>query len=234
MNLIEMFSAEAAASDKSAILLPAGSLEQHGTEAPLGCDGIIAEALCRKAGELTGCPVLPCLYYGNSHCHTGFSGTFSLSVETSVNLITDIISEAGRNGFRKLLILSGHGGNRIAAEKAISELKAKISAEYSGYWQLPGYTEKEEELFGKTGYHITTSEVSMVWHILKKPVPGVYSGCYPKTLPNTSDFTPEQWKEKYPDGGVGGDMSRVSTEKGCALFDYAVDMLAEKIREIRK
>ncbi|MEA3266476.1 MAG: creatininase family protein, partial [Candidatus Fermentibacteria bacterium] len=82
MNLIESTSAEVEKADHSIIVLPAGSLEQHGTEAPLGCDGIIPQALCRKAGMITTTPVLPTLFYGYSLCHTSFPGTFSISEDT--------------------------------------------------------------------------------------------------------------------------------------------------------
>ena len=121
MNLIESMSAEVEKAEHSLIILPVGSLEQHGTEAPLGCDGLVAEAICRKAGEITSTPVLPTLYYGCSHSHTSFPGTFSLSFETYSKLLCVIIREADRNGFNSILIVSGHGGNRLAAEKAMEE-----------------------------------------------------------------------------------------------------------------
>lgn len=212
------------------VLLPAGSLEQHGTEAPLGCDGLIAERICAMAGEISGCAVLPCLYYGYSQMHTAFPGTFSLSEKTYSSLLLEIIIEAGRNGFGKIIILSGHGGNRASAERAVQEVGGRISAEYLGYWQLPGVAAEEEALFGKTGYHVTTSEVSMVWHILGKSVPGEFRGKYPPAPDELRGTSPEKWKKLFPDGGAGGDMSRVSTEKGRILLDFIVDALVLKVR----
>ncbi len=229
MNLIESMSAEVEASAKGTVLLPLGSLEQHGTEAPLGCDGIVAETICRMAGVHTGCSVLPCLYYGNSHCHTAFPGTFSLSLETYGSLLSEIASEAFRNGFQRLIMLSGHGGNRRAAEAAIAKLPSSCQAEYLGYWELPGAEKEEERLFGKTGYHITTSEVSMVWHILGRKVPGAFTGRYPPANADISACSPEQWRKAYPMGGVGGDMGRVSTESGKSLLDFLARALSERI-----
>jgi creatinine amidohydrolase len=229
MNLIESMSAEVEASAKGTVLLPLGSLEQHGTEAPLGCDGIVAEAICRLTGERTGCSVLPCLYFGNSHCHTGFPGTFSLSLETYSALLSEIASEAFRNGFQRLIMLSGHGGNRRAAETALGKLPPPGRAQYLGYWELPGASEEEERLFGKTGYHITTSEVSMVWHILGREVPGAFAGRYPPANDDISAYSPEKWRETYPLGGVGGDMGRVSTESGKTLLEFLVRTLSNEI-----
>lgn len=223
-------SAETEKSNFPVVLLPVGSLEQHGTEAPLGCDGIIAEKICIEAGKVTGCPVLPCLYYGNSHCHTAFPGTFSLSQDTYASLLKEIITESERNGFENIIILSGHGGNRAAAESAIRQAGGSISAEYTGYWDLPGVSSEEERLFGKTGYHITTSEVSMVWHILNRPAPGGFRGKYPPELKGMQFMSPEEWRKHFPDGGVGGEMSKVSVDKGKYLLEFTVNALAEKIK----
>jgi len=213
------------------VLLPVGSLEQHGTEAPLGCDGIIAEALCRSAGEKTGCAVLPGLYYGNSLCHTGFPGTFSLSVNTYRGILSEIIREAGRNGYQHILILSGHGGNRKAALEAVKNAPSNISAEYLGFWELAGFTAEEERLFGKTGHHVTTSEVSIVWHLLGSDAPGNFQGKYPDSSEGIWKLSPEEWRLKFPDGGVGGNMALVSVQKGRKLFKFSADALAEKVNQ---
>jgi len=233
LNLIESMSAEVEKAEHSLIILPVGSLEQHGTEAPLGCDGLIAEALCRRAGELTSTPVLPTFYYGCSYSHTFFPGTFSISIETYSKLLGEIISEAERNGFKNILIVSGHGGNRHAAEKAIAETAGTISCRYMGYWELPGVQKEENRLFKKAGYHITSSEVSMVWHLLSGSIPGEFSGCYPSAQQNMKTVSPEQWKHLYPDGGVGADLSDASVAKGQTLFQFAIDSLVNYILKNR-
>lgn len=233
MNLIESMSAEVETASHTAILLPVGSLEQHGTEAPLGCDGIISHALCQRAGLVTSTAVLPTLYYGHSLCHTSFPGTFSLSEETYSNLLVEIINEAARNKFNSILILSGHGGNRKSAENAILEAKDTISPKYLGYWQLPGVQEEEDRLFSKSGYHITAAEVSMVSYLLSRSIPDKFTGTYPAASADISTLSPEQWRSTYPEGGVGADLSDVSTEKGQLLFDFIAESLAEAIREMK-
>jgi creatinine amidohydrolase len=226
-------SAEVEKASHCLVILPVGSLEQHGTEAPLGCDGLVADALCRKAGELTSTPVLPALYYGCSNSHTSFPGTFSISINTYSKLLCEIISEAERNGFNNILIVSGHGGNRQAAEKAMAETGGTISCSYMGYWQFPGVQKEEKRLFKKSGYHVTASEVSMVWNILSRSIPGEFSGCYPLAQPNMKDVTPERWKYLYPDGGVGTDLSDASVEKGRMLFHFITDSMVNSIRKIQ-
>ncbi len=233
MNLIESMSAEVEKAKHSVILLPAGSLEQHGTEAPLGCDGIIAEALCRKAGMVTATPVLPALFYGYSLCHTSFPGTFSISENTYSALLVDIISEAARNEFKQILILSGHGGNRSCAERAILDAKCSISSKYMGYWQLPGVQKEEDRLFKRSGYHITAAEVSMVWYLLSGSIPGEFTKLYPAAPENISSLSPEQWRSAFPHGGAGSDLSDVSIRKGQILFDFITRSLTNTIREMQ-
>ncbi len=209
------------------VLLPSGSLEQHGTEAPLGCDAIIARCVCRDAGEKTGTPVLPCLPYGDSRSHEGFPGTFSLSPSTLAALYSDILRSAAVNGFRRCLIISGHGGNRSAAENACKGAHGLPEALYLGWWQLPGADDLERKLFPKSGHHVTAAEVSMVWFLLGKEPPGVFKGIYPPWLDVFGD--PVEFRRAYPDGGVGGDMSLVSVEKGALLYAHLVQALCSMI-----
>lgn len=89
--------------------------------------------------------------------------------------------------------------------------------------------DEEEKLFGPTGHHITTSEVSMVWHILRKPVPGEYRGKYPEACEGIGEMTPSEWRAAFPDGGVGGDMAEVSVEKGAILLQFIINALTEYI-----
>ncbi len=224
-----LFSWQASSFREGTVLLPAGSLEQHGTEAPLGCDCIIARRLCADAGEATGTPVLPAVPYGDSECHEGFPGTFSLEQGTLVSVYSHILRSAARNGFRRCLIISGHGGNRSAALKACSDGHGLLSASYHGWWQLPGADEEERRLFPRSGWHVTAAEVSMVWHLLGKPPPARFTGTYPPWNDEFKD--PALFRKAYPDGGVGGDMSLVSVENGALLYRFLVGALCELIGE---
>jgi len=211
------------------VLLPSGSLEQHGTEAPLGCDAIVAKHLCLEAGRETGAPVLPVVSYGDSRSHLGFPGTFSLSTRTLAQVYSEVLESASRNGFHRCLIISGHGGNRTAAEDACRMDYGALSPRYLGWWELPGAREREGELFPDSGHHVTSSEVSMVWFLLGGKPPGVFTGKYPPWQDVFGD--PDAFRLAFPDGGVGGNMSRVSVENGALLFDHLVKALCRVIRE---
>lgn len=206
-----------------------GSLEQHGSEAPLGCDSIIVRRLCNDAGKATGTPVLPCMPYGYSHCHRGFPGTFSLSAALLAEIYSEILTAAADNGFRRCLIISGHGGNRIPGERACAGEHGLREAGYLGWWQLPGAGELERKLFPNSGRHVTAAEVSMVWFLLGEPPPGEFKGAYPPCREMPDD--PELYRRAYPDGGAGGDLASVSVEKGAVLYRHLVRALCGVLTE---
>lgn len=211
------------------VLFPVGSLEQHGSEAPLGCDAIIARRLCGEAGKATGTPVLPCMPFGYSRCHEGFPGTFSVSSDLLAGLYSGILTAAARNGFRRCLIISGHGGNRTAGEQACAGDHGLLEARYLGWWQLPGAWELERELFPNSGHHVTATEVSMVWFLLGESPPGEFKGKYPSFRGMPDD--PELYRRAYPEGGVGGDLSSVSVEKGRVMYEFLVRALCGVLTE---
>ncbi|MBS7609428.1 creatininase family protein [Candidatus Bathyarchaeota archaeon] len=94
------------------VVLPLGSIEIHGPHLPLGTDTMIIYEVALKASELEEAIVLPPLAYCYAPENKHFPGTISISAETLLRLIEEICSEVSRNGFKKLIILNGHGGNR--------------------------------------------------------------------------------------------------------------------------
>jgi len=97
---------------RDTVLVPAGSFEQHADAAPLACDTIIPAKLCAAAGMKTGTAVTPAITFGMSESHMGFPGTVSLRPATLSALARDISVSLYTHGFRKIIFLSGHGGNR--------------------------------------------------------------------------------------------------------------------------
>jgi creatinine amidohydrolase len=94
------------------VVLPLGSIEVHGPHLPLGTDTRIIHEVALKASEIEEAIVLPPLAYCYAPENKHFPGTISISAEILLRLLEEICSEVSRNGFRKLIILNGHGGNR--------------------------------------------------------------------------------------------------------------------------
>src|SRR3954452_847426 len=107
------------------LVVPLGSVEQHGHHLPLATDTIVAGAVAEgTAGELDGALLAPALAYGASGEHEGFPGTISLGTEA----LTGLLVEYGRSACRwaaRVLIVNGHGGNLDALRSAVPLLRAE-------------------------------------------------------------------------------------------------------------
>ncbi len=214
---------------RSAVVVPLGSTEQHGALAPVDCDAAVVSALCREASARAGvlcAPVLPC---GSSECHMSFPGTVSLSDPTLAAVLEDVAGSLIRHGFRSILLLSGHGGNRAAATEAVEGLRSRhpgIGLAYMGYWELPGAKDLEERLFeGRSGFHATASEVSMYMHLFPgfRP-PDEALRQYPPSP--SMRLSASGWRDAYPDGPAGVDARQVSARKGAEMFGFLCGSLA--------
>lgn len=95
------------------LILVLGATEQHGYLSLL-CDSRIPLALADAAAQATGVLIAPPLNFGCSPYFLAYPGTFSLRVSTFISAVEDLVRSAQRAGFRRLLILNGHGGNSPA------------------------------------------------------------------------------------------------------------------------
>jgi creatinine amidohydrolase len=100
------------------IVLPLGSTEQHGYLS-LGTDNILAERVAVEAAEPVGVPVLPVLAYGITPGFAAYPGSPTLRAETYLRVVGDLLESLYGQGFRRVLIVNGHGGN--APGRAVRE-----------------------------------------------------------------------------------------------------------------
>lgn len=92
------------------VVLPIGSTEQHGFLS-LGTDAILAERVAVEAAEPLGIPVLPALPFGMAPYFTAYSGSMSLRISTYIEVLRDLLNCLEIQGFRRIAIVNGHGGN---------------------------------------------------------------------------------------------------------------------------
>lgn len=95
-------------------LLPIGCTEQH-AYLSLAVDAILAERVAIEAAEPLGVPVFPVLPYGITPAFMSYPGTVTLKVDTLLRVISDLLDSLDRQGFRRILIVNGHGGNQPVA-----------------------------------------------------------------------------------------------------------------------
>lgn len=121
----ELTSADAGGT--AVLLVPLGSVEQHGPHLPLSTDSAIAGAVCeRVANVLTGegisTTVAPCLEFGSSGEHEGFAGTVSIGRDALSQVLVELVRSARRWAHR-IVLVSGHGGNVVAMVDAVRLLR---------------------------------------------------------------------------------------------------------------
>jgi creatinine amidohydrolase len=119
-------------------VLPLGCTEQH-AYLSLSVDSILAEKLAIEAAEPLGVPVFPVLPYGITPYFMAYPGTVSVRVSTYLALIGDLLDSIAAHGFRRILIVNGHGGNSPAAAFADEWLNSHpaVAIRFHNWWNAP-------------------------------------------------------------------------------------------------
>ena len=128
-------------------ILPLGSTEQH-AYLSLMTDAILAQRVAVEAAEPAGVPVFPVVPYGLAPYFTAFPGTVSLRPETYFALVVDILESLARAGFRRILVVNGHGGNSPVLAQMQQWLCAHpdVRVKLHNWWNAPRTLAKIQEI----------------------------------------------------------------------------------------
>ncbi|XWN33848.1 MAG: creatininase family protein [Devosia sp.] len=128
-------------------VLPIGSTEQHGLLS-LSVDAILAEKVAVDAAEPLGVPVFPRLNYGLCPYFDAYPGTVTLKVATLLRLVEDIVESLHRSGFRRILIVNGHGGNNPVGAMALDMMRERddLTIKFHNWWMAPRTWAKVQEI----------------------------------------------------------------------------------------
>jgi creatinine amidohydrolase len=240
---------EQAAKDSAVVLLPIGSTEQHGPHLPVDTDmSIVWEVSSRAADLVNDFPVLiaPPVWSGYSPHHMIFPGTITLSYDTFVNLIVEIGKSIAHHGFKKILLLNGHGGNHhLVAGAAIKLNEAGIMATSATYWYLAvdEINALRETPLGGMG-HACELETSVQMALRPTLVDTTALEAHPKVtassffardLTETGSvyYSPVASFARPGFTGVSGDPTKANPVKGENILDAAAARLAQFLREYR-
>ena len=233
--------------DSSILVVPVGSVEQHGDHLPVGTDTLLAEAVATHGAELASdLPVVvsPPVWTGYSPHHRHFGGTLTLSFETALAVVEDVVRSGLENGFDAALLINGHGGNGPLIGAAVSEVgSANPDVELSGitYFDLAASFADEIRESDPGGIaHGGEFETSLLLHL------------YPELVRADGDATPLEEPydhgdddllepgalstyrsfEEYSATGAIGEPELASTEKGQAIFERLGTELEDLLWEI--
>src|SRR3954465_7676961 len=109
------------------VVVPIAALEQHGRHLPVFTDSMLLGEVVRRAAERLGDRVLwtPLFWLGNSHHHLEFAGTLSATPRTYLDTLGDLMENLIAHGFRRLVLINGHGGNIVPMHQAVFEVRQR-------------------------------------------------------------------------------------------------------------
>lgn len=239
--------------EETVVLIPTGALEQHGNQAPLGTDDIIAEAMLdylRK--ELPDdYPMLyfPVIPVGLSTEHKNFCGSITLKPDTYYHMLYDICESLIHHGFRKIAFLVCHGGNapviQILSRELRSEFKISPFILSSGAFSHPDVkaTISEGNVWDFHGGEMETSMVMAVHPELVKletatagkPTAFEHNQSLMPYGPVSIGWVAEDWEDQNGNPiGIGGDPKGASAQKGDIILTTSAKALVPGLLEIRK
>ena len=222
------------------LIVPIGSVEQHGPNGLIGTDHLDAEFVARGVGDKIGAMVAPTLAYGMSQHHLGFAGSATLRPSTLIAVVRDVVLSLARHGFDHFFFMNGHGGNiatvtagfdEVYAERSLGADRPAIKCRMRLWSHGPRCTALEEELYGDSnGSHATAGEVSLAQFYQRDAIK--HAQMSPKVAPKSQGFFDcDDYRRRFPDGRIGSDPSLSSPEDGERLFHAAVEDMAEAYRE---
>jgi creatinine amidohydrolase len=128
-------------------VVPLGSTEQH-AYLSLSTDSLLAERVAVEAAELIGVAVFPVVAYGITPYFMAYPGTISLRVNTYMQVIRDILESLTQHGFKRIVMINGHGGNAPAQSVCGEFLRdhANVRIKWHDWWNAPRVWAKVKEI----------------------------------------------------------------------------------------
>ena len=212
------------------VILPVGSVEEHGPHLPLGTDTFHALEVARRAAELRPVLVAPPLYYGLCRSTREHPGTVSISGNTVRALVTELGREFHRQGLCNLVIMSGHaGGTHMAAlveagETLLAELPDLKVAVVNLLELFREVVAARPELVKTRGdSHAGEVETALMLAISPHLVEGTAMAEWP-TFPK---YLLVRDKRRHWPGGVWGDPAPATAGQGEAILQAEAERLVE-------
>jgi creatinine amidohydrolase len=223
------------------VIVPTGSVEQHGPHCPMDVDivGPFYMAV-RTAQRINDFPVIvaPPVWSGFTHYNMGFPGTISLRIETYMNMLGDVCRSIAANGFRRIVVVNGHGGNDApnrTVGATISEDNVFIVA--FSWWQtvtpeMLEWSEADAGSVGHGGEWETSVQLYLREHLIDhaKRNADVFPNPFSPELRRFATFA-ERRRDTRDVTGTMGNSLVASKEKGERVFNLVVDRLEQLCRE---
>jgi creatinine amidohydrolase len=231
------------------VVMPLGSLEQHGPHLPLTTDTEIVTAIARRVEALLHDRILvaPTLWLGHSPHHLNFPGTLSVEPRIYIDMVKSLVHSMVRHGAKKIFLLNGHGGNEAPVPVALRELKTELSAHkdifvtFASYWWLGAKTLTEVRESGMGGIgHACEMETSVMLEIApgkvdmsvaRKSGPGPAMRFRVVDMQAKNPVAIVSEFDELSDSGVLGEPELADAEKGRRFLDGFAESIVEFLED---
>lgn len=223
-------------------IIPIGVFEKHGPHLPLGTDLFTAREIALRAAEKEYAVVFPWYYFSQINEARHQPGTMAYSPELIWKILQETLDELRRNGFKKIILVNGHGGNNAFLNYfGMAQLSERRN--YALYWFQPEYDreilKKAEEMtqHDPVDQHAGNRETSVLMDIVPEAVhagrAGQQSGRDLERMKQLRHvYSGIWWYASFPNH-YAGDGSKASAAAGKLILDQVAGQLAETIRTIK-
>lgn len=225
---------EAGLEQTRSIVIPFGSVEEHGPHLPLATDTLEAYQVCKRAARQRPLFVAPPIHYGNCRSSACHPGTISISTTTLKGLFIDIVTSLRGQGLRCFVALTGHAGG--AHGMALQEAGEKLIARFDDI-QIAVVSEFDlgrdegRGLIETVGdCHAGEIETSRILY----SHPQLVKGSAPREFPSFPVGILVRDKRRYWPGGVWGDPGKATAEKGARLEELLAAKLIALVGELER
>lgn len=211
------------------VVIPIAALEQHGPHLPLFTDSMLLGEIVRRVDQRLKDRVLftPLIWVGNSEHHLDFPGTMTASPRVYLDLLKDLVENFLLHGWRRIVLLNGHGGNIVPAQQALFELRQKYRQRpdlllvSATYWTLGTRPAQLDARFVQSRMgHACEWETSMMLRLAPHLV-GDYTAV--RAISQEEEYAPAHraWitKDRSEPGHIG-DPRQATAEKGELLLEW--------------
>lgn len=225
---------EAGLSRSRTVLIPFGSVEEHGPHLPLSTDTIEAYAVCKKAALQVPLFVAPPVHYGNCRSTACHPGTVSIATDTLKALFRDIVTSLRGHGLRNFVALSGHAGGAhcMALQDAGEELIGRFDDIYVAVVSEYDLAQEQGRGLIETAGDAHAGEIETS-RILNTH-PHLVKGTAPREFPSFPPGILVRDKRRYWPGGVWGDPGKATAEKGARLEELVVASLLSLVHDLER
>lgn len=213
-------------------VLPIGAQEQHGPHLPLDSDTRMAGYFSERLARALSAALLPVLPIGQSYEQSGSRGTLSFHVETVLAMVRDLVDELERQGFNRLVICNGHGGNQVLGTitRDLNRMNRPLRIVLVNWYDYD--RSPEGAALSKGEIHAGAWETSVMLALfpqcVRRPLPGPTTGVWPTA--HVSDFN-HLGVRAFRSGGYWGDPRRASAAAGRLIVDSILAHLVPATHE---